>query len=1312
MASVCTALAVAGAATVVLALGMNQRANVEFHFVRGTVVVPIHAQPQQETRTPEVAKTIALPHASVYLVRPKDPSRPIASALSDLSGRFIIKTDETGAFSLCVEAEGFDRHCEEKEFRFAGPALWYGDLILPLPLRSKSEAAAFGSITLSDGKVARGFEPFMDVNAYPIIDLTTGSRSKHRAYVNNFGEYVIPRVPVKEDFALRVSIDSHSIERRIRAQTKLIPGGIYPIDIVFPAAAPRIRLVSAMANGKPIQIATPGSTLTLHAVADDRDGFPLQYRWLLPDGSLVGPTTNPDLKWTVPSQRGNLAFSVLVSNQHGGYTQDGITLTAAAAAAPFSGTVVDTFDEPIGGALVDVNGRLTNANARGQFSFSVPLAERYVMNIRSSGLESPNQRGFGTGSYIYKAPITGGRWVLRRAQVTTVDPTQPIVVQHQRGERDCVGLTSKRMDWKTFNMPEIFQFQDGRGNVVPLGDVGARDPAGVQRAMRLVSRINPALAQTLGETTRVKGEIESGRVPCTPGIKIEIPANALVDPSTNRPPNGPVQLALSTVDLTASDQMPGDYSADDGTGNIFGMESMGAGSIEIGAGVSKYQLKPGTSATVTIPVDVTQLEGGAVLEPKVPFLYYDERKGVWLQDGEATLSGSGSNVAYVKKVTHFSTMNADILKSGQSCVAVELDPAAGFTLPLDVEVILQPSVPNPNVIQVRHLLCDSTKSNVIYNLPNDSDIVLVPIIQGVLPDGSAGNVPAGVFVVNTGGPQSSAVTPPSPNADGTYYGESGGVPTGPCGTRVTLTKLSPVTIANGFEYLQGLYFESTNVDEFSGTIATAIDDGVKDYYDQADPRKLRDSFNLFKQKNRFGEPLGPGEIEVEAQYANSGDLGFGRDMHCRRNAAPGGTFDYACYVTNFGQPPANNPDQQDADDVLDPSKQPDATVAMEFSRVENALNDPIEFPDDDRAVKFYVYDTKNPDNPPLRKADLDGFGARPVPQLCMVCHGGNLSSVPADVNNPAGPKKGAFANRIDIISMHSNFIPFDMHFYKFPASKSGPSQEAAFKSFNKDIVRGVAAATGTGEAIVELIDDSLYPGNPATQVDNAVVTGWDPANVNSNQHRFYRDVFARACRTCHSSHPFGAPSFADASDFEAATALPSAQSRVCTQKVMPHAKRTNDIFWTSLGPNMPGLFELYGQTLPSWSTFGGAQCGQVFQGGGTAPSVFASQIYPILAGNCAGCHSVVGNANFRVGNIPDTYTSITTATTKDGSTKYIIGSDPGNSRIYQRITSSTLGPRMPLGGPNLASTDTDIPPDGVFDATEILAWINSGAPGP
>jgi cytochrome c5 len=855
----------------------------------------------------------------------------------------------------------------------------------------------------------------------------------------------------------------------------------------------------------------------------------------------------------------------------------------------------------------------------------------------------------------------------------------------------------------------MFQWQDGRGNTIGTRDLVAQDPKAVQRVMQLAARIDRGLVESLASIIGIKPQLSDEKLPCLPGIKVEIPANSLIDPSTNRSPSGPVQIALSTVALSTGDQMPGDYSAIDSNNKLTAMESLGAASVEIGSGVSRFNLAPGAAATVTIPVDATQLAGGALLEPTVPFLYYDEQAGQWKQDGVATLSVNAGLPGYEKKITHLSAMNADILKSGQSCVAVELDPAAAFSLPMPVEVVMQPSQPNPGVIQVRTLTVDSTQSNVIYNLPNNSDIVLTPIVQGVRPDGSTGDVPAGVFVVNTGGPMNAAVVPPPPNPDGTYYAESGGSPTGPCASRVTLRRLSPVALANGQEFLQGLFFQSSNIDEFSTTIGTAIDDGVIAYYQQADPRQLRNSFNLFKTKNRFGQSLAANEVEVQAHYANSGDLGFGRDMHCRRNVASDGAFDYACYVTNFGQPPANNPDQQDANDVLDPTKHPDATVAMEFSRVENPPG-AAEFPDDDRAVKFYVYDTNNPDNPPVHNANLDNHGHRPVPQLCMACHGGTAASAPADPSNPAGPKKGAFASRIDIMSMQSNFLPFDLHLLNFPVSEPKVAQQAAFKSLNADIVRGVAAATSTGSAIVEVID-TFYAGGSAAQIEDGVVPGWDPGNLNSNQRRFYRDVFARACRTCHAAQPFGAPAFNTAAVFEAS--ISNIQNRVCTQHIMPHAQRTNDIFWTSLNPNMAALLELYGQTLAGWSPLPANQCSQgPVQGGGSTASVFSSQIYPIMFSNCTGCHSSTGLANFAVVNPATTYNQLLTASTKDGTSHYIIAHDPSNSRMYYRTTNGGPGVRMPQNGANLVTDDTDSPPDGVADATEVNGWINSGAVGP
>lgn len=1273
-------------------------------FVRGFVAAAVTNI--ADTTTTEKIKDIALPNAKVFLVPFNDLNHPVASALTDLSGRFALKTAKTGTFTVCIEAEGFPRFCPQKEFRLFRVSQYLGTLRLPVP-RSKTTATAFGEVMLADGSVPRGFQPFLGVNAFSHVLLTVGSGKKYNAFVNNLGEYIIPEVPVDTDFTLTASIEKEKLDRKIRKQTKLQPGRSYPIDFVLRNSKPKVRVVSANNGTQRLQIAAPGSAIKLKTVAEDRDKDQLEYRWLLPGGVVVGPTTDSEVPFTVPGRVGRYPVTVLVSDNRGGYTESSISVTAKTGGVPFSGTVVDPNGTGIAGAQVEINGRFTNANSAGRFSFEVPLADKYVMAIRSVPGGGPNQPTYGTGGYVYTGSIVGGRWVLRPAQVTSVNPTQPIKVQHKRSDKDCESSLTSRIDWRNYLGKGLFDWQDGRGNSRSLAELGRRDPKAVEGIVRLLSRTNPLLPRHFAQLVKYNGDTQKGTtVPCNQGIQVEIPANALENPTTKQAPVGNVEIALSTINLNVGNQMPGDYSATDTGGNAKSMESYGAGSVEIRSGNQRFNLKPGMEATMRIPVDATQLAGGATPPPTIPFLYYDEKTGVWTQDGVATLTGSGATAAYVKKIKHFSTMNADILKSGQSCVAVEVDPGAGFTLPFDVEVTLPPSVVNPTVIQVRTLTVDSTKSNVIYNLPNDTNIVLTPIISGVKPDGSVGNVPAGVFVVNTGGPQISASNLPPANPDGTYYAESGGVPTGPCGSRVTLTALSVPPLSGGLEFLQGFHLQASNISELVPAVAANVEQGAIDYYAQADPRSLRASFNLFKSKNKFGQPLGATEVEWDAQYANSGDLGFGRDMHCRRNVADDGAFDVACYVTNFGQPPIFEVDQVDADHAL-AGLNPDATVAMEFSRVENAPADPAEFPNNDRAVKFYVYVTNNPTGPTVKKADLDGFGERPVPQLCVICHGGQVASVPADPGDPTGPTQGAFTSRDDIMSMRSNFLPFDLHLYNFPGAKSKAAQQTAFKNLNRDIVREVAQGNGAeGTAIVEMID-VINPAAAATQQENAVVTNWDGALPASDNHKFYRDVFARSCRTCHVALPFSAPSFTNKADFQAQ--IGTVQFRVCNQKIMPHAKRTNDIFWTSLNPNMPGFLQLYGQNFAGWSAAGGSQCGLFFQPGSTPTSLFATQIYPLLVNNCSGCHSAVGNANFAVGGtVAEVYDSLLTATGTGGA-HYIVAGNTATSLLFQRL-SANPPPRMPQGGPNLFTTDTD--GDGTNDAIQIQNWINGGALGP
>ena len=110
--------------------------------------------------------------------------------------------------------------------------------------------------------------------------------------------------------------------------------------------------------------------------------------------------------------------------------------------------------------------------------------------------------------------------------------------------------------------------------------------------------------------------------------------------------------------------------------------------------------------------------------------------------------------------------------------------------------------------------------------------------------------------------------------------------------------------------------------------------------------------------------------EARAVYFNNADLGFGRDMHCRKWSAA----DVACYVVNHGLGP-DSPARLSVNAAID-NQHTLATVAMVYTNA-------------DARVSFYVY---GPDESLLNKVALDSEGNKHVPYLCLSCHGGHTAT--------------------------------------------------------------------------------------------------------------------------------------------------------------------------------------------------------------------------------------------------------------------------------------------------------------------------------
>jgi hypothetical protein len=779
---------------------------------------------------------------------------------------------------------------------------------------------------------------------------------------------------------------------------------------------------------------------------------------------------------------------------------------------------------------------------------------------------------------------------------------------------------------------------------------------------------------------------------------VRIPANALQD-QNGQPPSGTVQVSVSTVDLASPGQMPGDYTVQDPGGGAKTMESFGAGTIDVTAGNRRFNLRPGVEAEVRIPIDASQLVTGATQPATISILFYDERRGVWVEEGQATL-GAGE---YVAKVKHFSAINADLVKTNQSCVRVD-SPTLPATYSLEVTA---PTSAAPKVF-TNTITNTPPRVHVVYNLPSNTNIILTPIRPAT---GTSPAVPIGTFVVNTGGPQN----PQSPNLPGfgvapNYYPA--------CGTKVVLT--DPAAPPPAAEFLHGLSFAAINLTDLEGSnpaLKTQFNQATQAYYQQVDPRGKRTTLQGFQTTNGLAVGPGPGLAtpttlaagEIRAIYANGGDLGFGRDMHCKKTVASDGLDDVACYVTNYGN--ILTPDAGDVNDAV-AGTNPVATVAMEHSRVESAPGSSVEFDDPQRVVKFYVYVADGTGTKLAVAADLDSglnLRERPIPQLCMVCHGGqfptatNISGVPV------------FINRNDV-KLGSRFLPFDLRFYDFAASPNDKAnQQAAFKQLNENIVK----ASQPGAAIDEVIT-AMYSSGPI-QNENFVITGWNGHPVHQ---AMYRDVVARACRTCHAANSFPALEFRTAqqaiSDPSNAARLGNIEQRVCVQGAMPHAKRTHEIFWTSIGPHMPAILQVFGDTFKTGANgWNGQLCGTFTAGLATPPSLYTTTVYPIWgAKGCNGCHlgsTPAAGLNTADSNKPtsdptSTFLHMLANATELPSMQRGKPNDVANSYLSHKIKGTQasvggIGDRMPrfCTGPSCLSA---------AEIATVDAWINSGAPPP
>lgn len=1241
-------------------------------------------------------KQIYLPGITVYLEDPQTGQRS-APARTDLSGRFTLYAPARGRYRICWDSKIYDSGCTTFFASTGGAPQFVSTVNIRLPAK-RDFVAIMGHVDLPDGSTPRVFDPLFNINAFATVELADSKGNRIAdVYVNNFGDYLLPYVPGKQALRVTAGIESARFTQEIRPEAQIETARLNRLNLRIENNRPRLDPLVGFdsVTNRRVQNAAPGSTVRLVANARDKDGDPVQFAWFVdPSEGQLSARTGSAVQWQLPSTPGRYSVAVVAYDNKGGYDKATLSVLANGGGVPFTGIVVDPSGTPVANASIEIVGNpVVTTDANGRFQTTVQEATRYVFNAR--------KEGYALNSQIYDRAVTGGRWILRPGQVVTIDPTHNVTITHERGERDCPGPDSARARFgvagESLTIP---QWQDGNGNVVdapPWWD-GPRSVAQLGK--------KPAMQPSRPDSPRLVLPRELKLPKCGAGVRVEIPANSIVDANGNLA-TAPIKVTIATVDLLSPQQMPGDGSVVPLGGGGRYLQSFGAGSLDLPAG---FKLKAGSTARLTVPVDRSR-SVGSVNPPTVPLLSYDEKKGLWIEEGAMTLSTIGGAPAYVANVSHFTTYNADTFFSGAACVRVFSPSLPGH---YDLEVMSPYPDGTPHY---KKYPIDNTSpfEHVIYNITPNVNITLAPMTQGPNPN------LLGFYVVNSGPAQNPSNSPdPPPYESGPPAGYTS------CQNFVVLKIGSAPDSPFGNEFLHGLgYIDAANLgfDDLTtaGPTGNALRDAIvaasRAYYTSVDPNTDRDTFAKFKTKNGFDQdPNVAVAGEIVAQYANSGDLGFGRDMHCLKK----GGGDVACYVTNYGigytniAPGGGTDDHDDANaagqrNTVGASVEI-ATVAMEYSPIEND-------PAGDRVVKFFVYKKALANYGRSISANLDGRGERPVPQLCMICHGGHIPSQTGGV-----PAFGTAAQ----VKLDSRFLPFDHRFFTFPtnpANLSKVNQEASVKNLNEQIVNSAPPAAAS-DPIREVVSGLYTNGTSATQVLNFTVPGWatGASAAEPNQQAFYEGVLANACRTCHIAQPYPQLQFNTSDKFvNVGTAvsannrlmLGTAQLRVCGDYVMPHALRTHDIFWSTYwdvsswgAPPSPynNQFQSFGDGIGG-STWKANGCTSFVSSTVSSPSNFYEQsIQPIWNGKCVACHIVNGAASF----LP-----LTEGVSFGNLQGYISPPNDADtsSELLRRITRVGPEPRMPQGcvaaptppGPGqlpcLAQSDID----------KIKAWIRSGA---
>lgn len=188
--------------------------------------------------------------------------------------------------------------------------------------------------------------------------------------------------------------------------------------------------------------------------------------------------------------------------------------------------------------------------------------------------------------------------------------------------------------------------------------------------------------QTAGTFTAASG----GTVAVPNGGSVLFENNSVINTATQTAYSGEVSVSayfLNPSEDNFSAIMPGDLRGVTTSNQERALQSFGMVAVELsGTGGETLQLANGKKATVTFPIPESLLSQAS---PTIPLWYFDETKGLWIEEGVATKQGNN----YVGEVSHFSFWNVDkpyALVDFEAAIIDENEHALSYT---KVEIRMQ-----------------------------------------------------------------------------------------------------------------------------------------------------------------------------------------------------------------------------------------------------------------------------------------------------------------------------------------------------------------------------------------------------------------------------------------------------------------------------------------------------------------------------------------------------------------------------------------------------------------------------------------------